>query len=582
MKFVLWLNSQRERFENALATHAAKYGIQSIEVELAGVPLSFAWMIARDEDSRRVDVNASGDGEWILPINPSDSAGNVAGTAETNVSTSEASDCPVLRISRAGVVTCTVPPLSVDQVFYDTENSVVTNDFRLLFGLHAFEPDEAGIYSLFEFGTSVPPRTIHRRVRRISPGTEVTWQKGERVITRPFVRPAEAGETKGESADVLATCAAVLPPPSSTPAHLLFSGGIDSTLLAIALKEAGHSDIHLYNCAIRAEDAEAEHASAVAKSMGLPITRFTFEKDFAADFFGDVAQDYSFPFGDFSCLPTNFLMREACKAMRAGTLVDGTGADGLFGITEVYEKWKKPYRIPRVARQLAGSIYRAAGLWRRNSSRAENLLRAVSVTARRPSFLAFLNQQALHRIAYTVPDEVNDEINRLAKTEVYDLFEFGDERDSFSYMDLVFACCGAFAAKNFDVGYRRGVRICYPFLTHQMFAAAVGTSWAARCKGSSKGMLKSIVAEHVPRELVYRKKSGFMPPVREILASESLRDVFHDVVFAADNELLRFANRSRLEQMFRSVQGGAEVSSGTYQFLVTLAFASCWLDGVRG
>ena len=87
--------------------------------------------------------------------------------------------------------------------------------------------------------------------------------------------------------------------------------------------------------------------------------------------------------------------------------------------------------------------------------------------------------------------------------------------------DLALTCANTFAQKAYPIFRRAGLRVVYPFMDTEMvaFALAVAPSQGG---GEKKALLKALLAQQVPREMVYRPKSGFV---------DTSGQVFYDATF---------------------------------------------------
>jgi asparagine synthase (glutamine-hydrolysing) len=280
-----------------------------------------------------------------------------------------------------------------------------------------------------------------------------------------------------------------------------------------------------------------------------------------------LASDYAFPFGDISTLPTNLLVHAALGTSQPPAVIEGTGADGAFGLSATYTRWRAIFALPAPLRHAASAVYDALRLWRFNTY-PERVLRFVRKSTRLGIHPAVLAQHSLDGIAFHVPSgETIDEPIELVSPE-----------ERLSLLDLAWVCAGRMAPKTFDPLRTRGVRPIYPYLEPELVQVSTSVAWSVKSKGGEgKALLKSLLARTLPKALVYRRKSGFTPPYRTTLASAPLQAFLHDIVLAADNPMLEFCDRPTIHTLVTRAGSGADMSAGAIDFLWTLAFASGWL-----
>jgi len=98
--------------------------------------------------------------------------------------------------------------------------------------------------------------------------------------------------------------------------------------------------------------------------------------------------------------------------------------------------------------------------------------------------------------------------------------------------------------------------------------------------GESKGLLKHVLARRVPREMIYRTKVGFVPPIAELLREPSVQDLTRAAVLAEDNPLQPYLHGAVVRDMLTRVWDARPLSLTAFNFVWVLLFTSCWLRGL--
>lgn len=138
-------------------------------------------------------------------------------------------------------------------------------------------------------------------------------------------------------------------------------------------------------------------------------------------------------------------------------------------------------------------------------------------------------------------------------------------------VDLALVCAGIYAQRGGPLFERMGVRTVHPFLTDSALALAFTeerNDWGAKIP------LKEALARHVPRELVYRPKSGLTPP---------LEAVFHQPDFVGHLEattngpLSRILDRRAIGDATNVLHKGKPIPVQTANFLWAATFLDRWL-----
>jgi asparagine synthetase B (glutamine-hydrolysing) len=189
-----------------------------------------------------------------------------------------------------------------------------------------------------------------------------------------------------------------------------------------------------------------------------------------------------------------------------------------------------------------------------------------------------MNNTSLNGIAYTIPAESRRYLAQSIGTNLQIMTEHLDLAESLVLLDLAHVCAGRFAAKSSEPLRTRGLKVIYPFLETSLLRLAVSIPEEQKSHVSQrKALLKQLLEESIPPEWVYRQKSTFSPPVREMFAVPSLGDALHQIVLDPSNPILEYVNVSALSQMTARARAGRTLSLAAYNTLWTILFVSAWL-----
>lgn len=481
-------------------------------------------------------------------------------------------------------VTFRLPLASPQRLYYARVRSgwVFSDDLRLVTSLTNARLDARAVYLLFQYGAVPPGVALFSEVQRAPNGHMLVAGLADNSVRCTQLAdpsgPQPFAGTPEDAERVLTDQLDTILEPLPRGAVLYFSGGVDSGLLAARIAQLGRNDVQLVSFAFDGADSEYHMATRMATHLGLRCERASYEPGQAVGVLERARQDYSFPFGDISTIPTNLLVQASLPhAASAATVVEGTGADGSFGLGALFRKWHLVYAAPQSVRRLIAGLYDLLSLWR-TDSRIERLSRFVRKSAVLPLTHAVLAQNALQGIAYDAPRDAGE----LSLIGTRCLDDFGRNltpQDRLTLFDLLWVCAGRMAPKTFDPLRTRGIRPIYPFLEPPLLALSSRLSWDVKCPlGVPKGLLKRALARHVPAEWVYRRKMGFTRRslARAVFQSAPVQEFLHDVVLSPHNPLRMFFRRDVVQQMIERTRHDA-LSVGAYTFLWTVAFASSWL-----
>ena len=391
-------------------------------------------------------------------------------------------------------------------VFFDDVGHVAREPRALSGPRH--QPDPVAMFSVVQFGSILPPLSPWRGVSRFMPGYR--YRGCARLGPLEIERPGHVAtlDPKGQSNEICrlvdnTITNAIGDGPDPV---VLFSGGVDSGLIAARLAALGHRDTLLLNFSFGDDDRESHLAEAMAKHLGLRFERLADSRDLC-DCLVEPGRVYVQPFADHSTVPTSSLAHAVVDRLAGERrlILDGIGADGAFGMVGKIEMWKRVMRLP-AARHVASRLY-AAGLWHMQS-KFEHRFRILRRSATMPLLSAILAQNPLADILYR--GNLAGDVHRLLADWIG-----GWVGESLSHRvvtaDLAMTCANTFAQKAKPILESAGHDVCYPFLETEVVSVALASIDHWRMD-EPKAPLKRLLARHVPREMVYRPKIGFVDP----------------------------------------------------------------------
>jgi len=492
--------------------------------------------------------------------------------------------------SRSGALKVNVPFTTADQLYYrrDSDKLRISNDLRVLFDKKC-EVDPRGFYSLLQFGTTVPPLTLWKDIAEFIPGRHVTVNadgnicvEQEPAIQWPNSEPSDHSLALQGQVDILTglidqilteAC------PTKDPV-ILFSGGVDSGVLAARAAAMGWKDATLVNYCFGNDDTESMLAERIAKQLGLGFVRIS-DGDYSnLEVLKDIGRIYARPFGDPSLSPTYALARAVIDRFASSRVIlDGTGADGAFGLFSKTSFYRNLYRIPHSIRKAVEYLYGVSGSWM-TDSRIERIGRVLSRSSQLPIVLAAIARNPLANIAYRVRPDVKREVLELAGMWVNSIVPSRSVNAQLPAADLAINCSRVLAQKTKSVFDAYNRKVAYPFLDSRMIGLAVQRArhWPGR--EEPKRVLKAILASHVPSEMVYRPKSGFVGPYKTIFSRSEFVTAL-DRVLEHKTALTEFVDLFALRRLRDRVRSRTPLPGQTYWFIWAAVFAHHWLEALE-
>lgn len=442
-------------------------------------------------------------------------------------------------------------------------------------------PDETGLGEVARFGGSYGERTVLRGIHRIPAAHELVMERGETRVQPVTSLHSHPDITNDEEATALIAArlealAVALP----HRRHVLFSGGVDSSLLA-AIFRGQSADTVGVNLALRAGDPEVPHADAIAHRLGLSLIRDTLRSDV-----GELVRrigSYASPTLDFSIIPTHHV-GELARADGAATLVDGTGGDAWFGFRALANEpvWRRIHAIWPL-RRMAAAAYGVLGMYR--DHRAWTPLKVMARAPHRAdAALAHLCAAPLYDVAWRLRRDAWDAAEDEVRT-VFDRLLGGHAQEPWQRMvvvDGVFIAGGAFAGKSGQWSMVRDQETVYPFLTPALVDVARRLPRDAMLRdGDAKPLLKRLAVQAgVPREEIYRRKAGFQPPLATLLRDTRVRRYLEEQL-AREHELDAFIAPRGVALVRRTLRAGHIPGIHVLYSVWNILSMRIWFDELR-
>lgn len=460
----------------------------------------------------------------------------------------------------------------------------------LLAGRATPEVDVAAIGDVLERGYIRGERTIFHGVRKLDPGTVVTFDtqrsSGEATTASywSIQEPFSLSRYNADSDEIVSRFQGMLDTVVRDEADAdvalgaFLSGGIDSSLIVATMQRVSSNGVKTFTVAFdEAEYDESGYARRIAEYLGTQHEEIRLTTSDALHFVQQLPELYDEPFADSSQLPTLLI----CQATRRHVTValSGDGGDELFG---GYAQYLAADRMATTLAAWPGFLHRPLGLlagsgadlsiWspaQRDRLARASLLLASSDRRREyetllsawPDACRLLAPHLLHglreRMDQVLPawPAVRDDV--LART-VYDALTYLPD-DILVKVDR--------AAMAFSLETRA------PFLDHLIveFAMALPMEYKIR-GGVGKQLLRDALGKLIPVELFERPKRGFAIPLNQWLRTD-LRDWAEALLH--NTPLLQSVFRTQVvEQIWDRHLAGENHGAKLWRILVVLQ----WLE----
>jgi asparagine synthase (glutamine-hydrolysing) len=427
-------------------------------------------------------------------------------------------------------------------------------------GGSARELDPLGLDQLLTFEYTAGPTTLFRDVRKLAPGSWLSWhdgglQQGTFWSLPDPATPALAApipETAERLRDTL-TAAVRRQLVSDVPLGAFLSGGIDSSILVAAMSEV--STVAPLTFSVGFGDAsysELHFARAVASHCGTRHHEEVLTPDYLS-LLPEVISQLDQPIADFSVFPTLLVARMA--RARVTVALGGDGGDELFAGYDAYQADRYSSRLldwlPRPLRANMERLARFLPLGSGKRGMGNQVRRFLEGAALPPRWqhmrwMIFLQEHSRARLyapqfRAQIPEQTGELVS--AGLEAAS----SDRLASQMRCDLRFYLAENILPKVDAMSMASSLEARVPYLDNEVLDLALAIPSGLKLRrGVRKWILREAFATRLPQEIRRRGKEGFSMPMKnwlngawnplmhELLSAENLaRDGLFDARYVA-------------------------------------------------
>jgi asparagine synthase (glutamine-hydrolysing) len=415
-------------------------------------------------------------------------------------------------------------------------------------GGSAREIDPLGVDQLLTFEYTATPATLFKDVRKLAPGTWLTWREG--VIqhgTYWSLPDASAPTLAAPPAEIAERLRYTLTEAvrrqlvSDVPLGAFLSGGIDSSVLVAAMSEVSPTAPLTFSVGFGdASYSELQFARTVASHCGTRHHEEVLTPNYLA-VLPEVVAQLDQPIADFSVFPTLLVARMA----RAGVTValGGDGGDELFAGYDAYQADRYSARLlDWLPRPLRANIERLArfvpmGSGKRGmGNEVRRFLEGAALPApwQHMRWMIFLNESSRARL-YAPPfrAQIPEQTGELVRAG-FDDVATADRLASQMRCDLRFYLAEDILPKVDAMSMASSLEARVPYLDNEVLDLALAIPSAMKLhRGVRKWILREAFSQRLPREILRRGKEGFSMPMKNWLNNE-WNPLMHELL-CADN-----------------------------------------------
>lgn len=404
------------------------------------------------------------------------------------------------------------------------------------------------------------PWTMVEGIEKLAPGEWLEWIDGQ-VSTGAYWRlPFGVSNTytldsAKEELDGLLQDAIREHLISDVPLGVWLSGGVDSSTILHYAAKASNSQLKTFSISFRGRSFdETPYVSRAAKQYETDHTELDLTPE--EDLEGTIEKFAYYsdePSADAGALPVWFLSK-LCKE-KTTVALSGEGADELFGGYLTY----RANRLATRARHLPGSLLQIAlagfSYWPVSDDKIsfEYKVRRFLEGALMPPARAHVYWNGTFSDAEKealVREPLPGSLKRVL-SEMGDLPETPDDLAPYLWLDQKYYLADDILTKSDRMSMAHSVEVRPPFLDHRIVEFAAKLPASLKIRGTQqKVILKELMKEKLPREILQRPKMGFDIPAHEWLRGP-LRTLLTDALQYGARECGGLFRSEVLDKCFR-------------------------------
>ncbi|CAM1373374.1 Asparagine synthase (Glutamine-hydrolyzing) [Tenacibaculum litopenaei] len=422
------------------------------------------------------------------------------------------------------------------------------SELKSFFGDSDFTPkvDNSAVQSFLQYGYVPNHKCIYQGIHKVVPGAfisydlnsgefeeEVYWELEKQIRKK---KNSSLEEQKNEFKELFESSFNYRMV-SDVPVGVFLSGGYDSTLLTGILSKT-HKGLKTFT--IGFEDKaidESSHAKAIASHFGTEHHEFICSSKDALNFVGKIPFFYDEPFGDPSAIPTMMVSEKASKHVKVVLSADGgdeifAGYDKHQWAIDIFNKRRMLNSLP--FKVLFGLLSSKPIVALANSLKIRNFdtrLKKVRELAKKESLVDVMCGVS----QYISDTEIGDWIKEVKKEDLSYFKNIspnsGNDIDDMLYVDIKTHLPDQIMTKVDKATMFSSIEGREPLLDYRIIEKSFSLSNDLKIVPNThtKRLLKSVVWDFVPKEMIERPKQGFVIPLAEWLRGP-LRDQLNQLI----------------------------------------------------
>ncbi len=370
------------------------------------------------------------------------------------------------------------------------------------------EIDKTAIEFYFSMGFIPSPLSIYKDVNKLEPGQNITFNLKNKKIDKKFYSdfikysPIKNKKKLIEEGRKLLHKCTKDKMISDVPIGAFLSGGVDSSsVVGEMIKITENKNINTFSVGFEGRFDESKYINIAKDFFKTKHHHYYFKKKDFNELLEIIFNYYDEPFSDISMFPTFFISKIAKREV--SVVLSGDGGDEIFG---GYPNHKNAYQVQIIRKILPKSMRNF--IMRLNINKKLNKVLKKSLL--KDEFLFVQNYEYLPESVFLWAKKRWDKCLEYSNKDIV---------EASIMMDRHFTTLpDNFLVKVDRASMANALEIRSPFLDYRFieFSEKIPSKYKTSLFKTKK-IMRDIIKDIVPKEILHIKKKGFIPPVEEWL-----------------------------------------------------------------
>jgi asparagine synthase (glutamine-hydrolysing) len=442
--------------------------------------------------------------------------------------------------------------------------------------------DKNAVHQFMHLGFIPAPLSIYKSIQKLESGTWLNisennlhaqkyWTINKQVSKNTISNKKKAKKTLTD----LIFSSVKYQLQSDVPFGVFLSGGTDSSLITAVASNLSKEKLNTFSIGFEENKFnESVHAKSIANHLGTNHHEFIVSYKDAMNLIEPIFEIYDEPYSDSSAIPTLLVSKLAKQHVTVA--LSGDGGDELF-LGYGAHQWARRLNNPFI-KAFRHPIASALSL---SNSKFERHATYFKYPSKNLQYSHILSQEQNCFTLTELENILSDEFKKTKNSNSTTLFEkFGNDIENLNrnlkpiekqaIFDLHFYLQDDLLTKVDRASMHYSLEARVPFLDHRIIEYALNLSPDLKYyNGTSKYLLKEILYQYVPKNLLDRPKQGFSIPLEKWLKNE-LKYLIEENLSKEIIEKYNYVNYTYVNQLVKNFFNGKNYLYNRIWILIVL------------